>query len=547
MANPTGISTAPMVANSRIKAVAFVGMVLFFTGLVLTGYYGAFSRLSSALCVLGILLGSALFLPRVTRNLRLYVNMTLYSVFVILTLVMLFLVLRRHPASYDSTRSRLYSISEVTRAFLQRLNQPVRVTAFLTEAGKDDATQLLGEYQRYNHGFTYEVYNPFRDVAVARRYGLNVSPGDVFVESLTTDTQTVLRTVKLTRLREEELTNGIIQLLRGRDVVLYFLTGHGEMSIESDRAAATLGNRRVRMDELVWLKEQLEASYIKVVPLSLAQRGKVPSDASAVVMVAPKTDITSSERTALQEYLDAGGRGIFLLNPDTSQAARDSRLPLRSLTELVEQYGFELPREIAAVAPQGNTANQDMFSVPVQFRKSPITQFSSDEAFFLNPARIVAPSKVPPPNAIVDVFMESPADGRRVGLDDLAAAVAKRERLTVNTDPKNAGAQPLGASVTILPPGTPEERATKLVVIGNGNFVSTGLISQKGWLLFLNTVNWMTSSGDLIAIPTARIENTPVILSDGQKQFLFLLTVIIVPTLITIFGLGYSISKRELA
>src|SRR5438046_3950117 len=36
----------------------------------------------------------------------------------------------------------------------------------------------------------------------------------------------------------------------------------------------------------------------------------------------------------------------------------------------------------------------------------------------------------------------------------------------------------------------------------------------------------------LIAIPSPEIENTPITLSDGQKQFLFLLLVIIVPTLI---------------
>jgi ABC-type uncharacterized transport system involved in gliding motility auxiliary subunit len=105
--------------------------------------------------------------------------------------------------------------------------------------------------------------------------------------------------------------------------------------------------------------------------------------------------------------------------------------------------------------------------------------------------------------------------------------------------------QNLGVAVTVQPPGTSDEKASRLVVIGNGDFIATESIDQLGWMLFQNAVNWLTDNGNLIAIPSPEVENTPITLSDGQKQFLFLLLVIIVPTLIGLSGLAYSISKRE--
>jgi hypothetical protein len=82
--------------------------------------------------------------------------------------------------------------------------------------------------------------------------------------------------------------------------------------------------------------------------------------------------------------------------------------------------------------------------------------------------------------------------------------------------------------------------------MGNGDFLASSVIDQAGWMLFLRSVNWLTNAGDLIAIPGAKVENTPVNLTQGQRQFLFLLLVIIVPTLIGFVGLGYSLARREL-
>ncbi|MCX7018082.1 MAG: GldG family protein [Candidatus Sumerlaeota bacterium] len=533
----------PASQAARNKAFAFVGLVLFFTGLVVTALNGFFTLLSSVLCVMGALVGCAIFLPRLTRNASLYLKMILYSLFAAGTLIMLFLVIQRRPVQYDATKGKIYSVSDITRSFLRRLDRPVRATAFVTETEKDDAVRLFNEYERYSPRFSYQVINPFREPAAARRYGLNVMPGDIYLETLTTDTLSADNAVKVSKLNEEEMTNGIIQLLRGRQLVLYFLTGHGELAIEKDEASALMAGRRATTDNIVWLAEQLKRAYIKALSLPLAQRGRVPADASAVICAAPKTDISGAEREALAAYLESGGKAIFLLNPELSQLGRELRTPLRNIANLLEDYGIVLPQDILVVAQsaQGDSAD---FRIPIKPLKHRIAQISGGEPLVFGNVRPVLPASARPGNLLIEPFLESAVNTMRLPTEEVANAYLNRRKLELKMKDVEAGIQPVGLTASLQPPGMGEDRATRIVTIGCGNFISTELITQKGWLIFQNSLNWLTNSGDLIAIPAAEIENTPIILTAGQKQFLFLLLVIIVPALVGLCGLGYCMMRR---
>jgi bifunctional pyridoxal-dependent enzyme with beta-cystathionase and maltose regulon repressor activities len=168
------------------------------------------------------------------------------------------------------------------------------------------------------------------------------------------------------------------------------------------------------------------------------------------------------------------------------------------------------------------------------------------EPLVLTQVRPVAPARLPRNDATIEVLLVSPADTWAMPSEDIAKAIVSRQQLNVSIDAKDLAALPLAAAVTVLQPGQSEEQATRLVVAGNARFIASDVITQPAWLFFLNAVNWLTSTGDLIAIPTANIQNTPLILTAGQKQFLFLLLVIIVPTLVGLAGLGYAITRREL-
>lgn len=530
-----------------IKRTAYVGFILFLTGLITTAIQGKFTTLSAAMCVFGLGAGSMLFVRRLSRNLGLYANVLLYSLFFVASLLVLFLIVHRHPVVVDATSAKLHSISPLTRGFLGRLTQPVHVTAFVAESDKEEASDLLREYNRFSPQVTFDILNPYRDVARAQRFGPTVAPGDIFVETMTTQSQSLGRVVKVNRLNEEEMTNAIVQLLRNRDVTLYYLTNHGELSLESHTASAIVAGRRVTLDEAVVLKEQLERNFIRVLPLNLAQRGRVPSDASAVVCVAPRTDISPAEREALSSYLRAGGRGIFLLNPELQRVGGETLMPLRNLAAMLEEYGILLPPQmIVREARQRQGASSAAFNIPVTLARHPVTDVQTDVPLVFNQTRPVLSSQSPSPTTRIEPILTSPPDSWSLPVDEVARALLRGQGLPLPPDPGDRTAQQLGVAVTMQPPGRPEDEATRIVVVGNGDFVASSVIDQTAWMLFLRSVNWLTNAGDLVAIPAARIETTRMELSPGQRQFLFLLLVIVVPSLVGFLGLGYSLARREL-
>ncbi len=533
--------------SKQQQLFAFVGLVLFLTGLVATALLGQFNFITAALCILGLLVGSVIFLPRFTRNLTVYANMLLYSVFFCAAAMVFFVILQRHPLTYDATQSRTYSLTSVTSNFLQRLDQPIRATAFMANKSDRTAASLtLGEYARYSPQFEYRIVDPFRETAIARQYGVEVLPGDVFLERMTTGTQAADRNIiKVAKVEEEHITNGIVQLIRGDQLMLYFTTGHGEPPLQEDKVSAALAGRNVDPDNLQALLGQLESSYIRTAPLDLRSRNSVPVDASVVVVVRPRIDFDNAEISALRQYLEEGGRAMFLLNPDIPQIGGEMRTALTNLTALIKQYGVDLPSD-AVVMPLAKQQSQSIYMTPAIAREHRITQGAStrEPLLIFEQARPVVPG-TPPPNTFLDTFLVSPDDAWPFPIDAIQRALLTRTDPSIAPQQDELRSLPLAVASTHVVPALGEKGSTKIVVVGNGNFVTTRYLSNYGWTMFVNAVNWLTDSGELIAIPSSQIENTPAILTAGQRQFLFILVAIAVPTLIALGGLGYSISRRN--
>lgn len=534
-----------LVISRKQQFFAFTGMVLFLTGLVATALLGQFNIITIALCLLGIAIGSIMFLPRVTRNLSVYANMVLYALFFCAAAIVFFMILQKHPLTFDATESRNYSLSTVTSNFLERLDQPIRATVFL--ANKQDrmsASLLLGEYSRYSPNFDYRIVDPFRETGLAQRYSAQVLPGDVYLERLTTGTEKAERVVKVAKLDEEQLTNGIVQLLRGRDITLYFTTGHGEPSLEEDKVAAAVSGQSTDPNNLQSLTSQLQRAYVRPVPIDLSRRDSIPVDASAIIVVRPKVDFNPAETRLLRSYLDQGGRVMFLLNPDIPQLGTEIRTALINLGSLIREFGVELPPEVI-VMPLAQQSGQSIYMTPVVAKEHRITQdvVTREVISVFDQSRPVIPG-TPPENTFAESFLQSGDQAWAFPIEELQKALISRTDPQITAKVDDLKPISIGVAATRMAPGKGEEGAAKIMVVGNGSFVTTRFLANVEWTLFMNGVNWLTDSGELIAIPSSEIENTPSILSPGQRQFLFILVVIAVPTLVALGGLGYSISRR---
>ena len=92
-------------------------------------------------------------------------------------------------------------------------------------------------------------------------------------------------------LREEDITNALMKIVKGEKKTIYFTQGHGEKKIDdTERTGYSIA------------KTGLEKENYVVKTVNLVQEGKVPDDASVVVMAGPTSEpfpneLDSSTRT----------------------------------------------------------------------------------------------------------------------------------------------------------------------------------------------------------------------------------------------------------
>ena len=86
---------------------------------------------------------------------------------------------------------------------------------------------------------------------------------------------------------------------------------------------------------------------------------------------------------------------------------------------------------------------------------------------------------------------------------------------------------------------------TKLLVMGEGTCLLDGTLKNPQANLFYNATNWLIERRSMVAIPMAKIENTPSNITAPQQRVLLASTVFVLPALLFFGGLGYTILRRR--
>ena len=173
----------------------------------------------------------------------------------------------RHYLSADWTSSKMYSISDKTANVLKDLDQEIRVIVFMTPASPlyDQVYELLSRYAAASDKIVVEYIDPdkepLRTRQLAEQFGISVADTVVFsygdrTKYVTSDQMADydyagMQYGQAPTMRaftgEEQFTSAILSLVAPDVPKVYFVTGHGEASLEnagggaqSDRSLAIL-------------------------------------------------------------------------------------------------------------------------------------------------------------------------------------------------------------------------------------------------------------------------------------------------------------------
>jgi len=428
-------------------------------------------------------------------------------------LVFVGLISHRYFLRWDLTRDRSQSL-----------------TAFFPEGRGDrqKAKELLQIYADQNRHISFSLVDPDRHPLKAKEAGYRY-PGNVLIEYQG-------RRRMADRPEENDITNAIRQLLKTEQKKIYFLTGHGERSLESSRR-----------DGLSTARRTLENEGFKVTTLNLLNQAQVPEDAAVVIIAAPQQRLFAQEIKALKAFLERGGRLLVMLEP-----FRDG-----GLKEFLGRYGVELDDGIILDRNQVSVALGASAVMPIAIRYGHhrITRDFTNVITIFPVARPLTLKRTIPGVSPLELAASSPTSWT-----ETRQTFKQSGRLKYDPGQDRKGPFTLAAlsDITLEQGQNPKkgkesgsreksapEKRTYLAVFGDVDFASNGYfnLSMNGDL-FLNTVNFLAEEEQQILVRQKR-QAQPLMLARWQHWVLFLGSMVLVPLIMVGAGVSAYLRRRR--
>ena len=443
----------------------------------------------------------------------------------------------RNNKRWDLTESQAFSLQPQTRQLLASLKAPLNVHVFYSSSqqGVRGYRDRFEEYRYISKNISVEYIDGEVDRAQAEKYEIVALPTVVL--------EYEGRTQRAQSADEQQIVNALKKLMEGKTKKAYFVQGHGEQ--DPDDASTPRGFKTAA--------DLLKDENFETAKLTLVQAGKIPEDATAIIVAGATVDFLPQETELLSNYLKAGGKVLLLIDPPE----KGGTVQPTSLIALAKSWGIQVNDDVI-VDPQGQLVGADA-SVPVGMpSQHAITKgFRIISAFPL--ARSVAPVEGGAEGKFAQSVVESGKDSWSEA-DVKGLYETRRPEKDLNKGDK-AGPISVGAAVsapaaapTATPTPTPTPGAppapeppkpeSRLVVFGDSDFASNRWIRQLGnGDLFLNTTNWLAQQEDLISIRPRDPEDHRIEITQGQQTAVLIFGLAVIPLLL--FGNAVRIYRKR--
>ena len=427
----------------------------------------------------------------------------------------------REHKRWDLTASSQFTLSPQSIKVLKSLDAPLKMTVFAKESDFPSYRDRLDQYQYISKNVSADYIDPDKRPGPARELGIQ-SYGTIAI-------QYKGRIERVVGNTEQDLTNGIIKAVTGKERKVYFTQGHGEKDIAGTERTGYSG-----------IATQLAHDNYKLEKLPLAQQGDVPADAAAVVVAGPKTDFLPGEIDALKAYLGKGGHLMLLLDPPEKL---DSP-PLTNLIALAHDWDMEVGNNVVVdISGVGRLLGTDeTVPVAVNYPSHPIVEgLDTLTAFPL--ARSVTPISggvdghfaqtfvETSPKSWAETDMKAMLTGGKVSFDE--AKGDKRGPVSIAA----AASAPVTAAPTDKSDTGAAKPETRVVVFGDSDFASNLALGVSGNKdLFMNAVNWLAQQENLIAIRPREADDRRVTMTASQQLQVIILALFLVP--LAVLGSG---------
>lgn len=260
------------------------------------------------------------------------VGMSAIVIAIVIVLNMIVSQLPDNIRSIDISDSKIYEISDTSREILKDLDKKVKLTVLADEGEADKRIKtFINKYAGLSKELEVEWVDPVLHPSVLNEYDASantviVSCEDTakemqiaFSDMIEYDINSYYTTGQLSESAfdaEGQLTSAVNYVTSDTTKKLYRTSGHGEASFGTNFTDLT------------------DKSNLTITELNLVMTQEIPEDCDLLLMNAPAKDISEGEKTAISEYLAAGGNVMLFLGETAEE--------LPNLEGLMKEYGLEV-------------------------------------------------------------------------------------------------------------------------------------------------------------------------------------------------------------
>jgi len=482
--------------------------------------WNLYLQISLGLVVIGLALFSLLDPERVRvgltgRQARYGSNSFILSIAFVGILVVLNYLVYKNSTRWDLTEDKVNTLSEETLEVLRSLPEPVEALAFFTQRlSTESARRTLESYQFNGEDkFSYRFIDPEAEPALAQQAQIS-RDGTIVLRRGSRQEQVEF-------VNERDITAALIRLLSDEVRAVYFLTGHGERSIDS----ADEGS-------LTQAKDILESKSYKVETINLIAANTIPEDARVIVIAGPMQPVSSEEVQLLDGYLKNGGALIVMQEPALVTDFGDLSDPLAEYLE--QNYGISLGNDVVIDL----SSNQPYVAVVSGYASHAITEKLPGIVSLLPSARSVTNTN--PVEGFTATELAFTSDNAWAETD-LEGIQNQSQEIAPDEGTEKVGNVPLAVI------GEGANNNERIAVFGDSDFANDSYFTVYGNAdLFINTIDWAAEQENLINL-TPR-ETTSRVLVPPQRYTIGLIlfgSVFFLPGVVLFAGILVWFQKRR--
>lgn len=255
----------------------------------------------------------------------------------------------------DLTKSGVYTLSEVSKGIVRKLDDKVTIKAYFSEDlpapynnNRRALLDMLEEYKAYGGDkIVFEFVNPIAEKAEQEAQETGVPP--IEIQEIQDDKIEVKR-VYMGVAFIYEGKKEVIPVIQDLASLEYDISGSIKKLLKSEAKSigVTIGNDELSFDKIKVANGVLSQQY-DIIPLDLNVNHEIPQEISAVLIIDPKKPFSDSAKMAIDKYLVNGGRlalfgGKYMIDP-TFQNKTGELLEL-GLDDMLLNYGIRVSPDL---------------------------------------------------------------------------------------------------------------------------------------------------------------------------------------------------------